>query len=127
MRPAHTAHGGATHGVEEGLYAFLVTAFRCVAVDVLHWDDAFGVQLIHHCRGFFGGVDLAAAANADDQHIGVAQQHPVGRCELSSGGTEVGKVEAPLLPAPEGGVAKSEDRCNLRGIAYAVNSLKRNK
>ena len=96
---------------------------------VIEKNDALGVQLIHHRRGFLGVVDLAAAAHADDQHIGVAQQHPVGGCEFSSGGTEMGKAEAPLQPAPEGGVAKAASAHAVVGIgkalqAQAINAIR---
>ena len=84
MAPAHPAYGTAAHGIEEGLHTLLITAFRCLAVHVLHRNHALWIQLIHQRRSFFGVVELAAAPYADDQHIGVAQQHPVSGRELSS-------------------------------------------
>ena len=41
LRPTNPAHGGAAHGIEEGLQTLLITAFRRVAGDVLH------LSLIH--------------------------------------------------------------------------------
>ena len=34
LRPAHPAHGGAAHGIEEGLHTLLITPFGGVGVDV---------------------------------------------------------------------------------------------
>ena len=84
----------------------MVAVRRGLAADVLNRDDPLGCQLAHHRRGFRAVVNLRATADTDDQHIGLAQQHPVLRTQLGGRAPQVGKGQAPLGPAPEGGLSE---------------------
>ena len=79
----------------------------CLTDDVLHGNHLAGVELPHQLSCFGCVKDLGAPTYTNDQHIGLTQQHTVSRADRPRGGPHMGKVETPLLPTPDGGVAEA--------------------
>ena len=88
----------------------------------MHRDHHFRVELLHHISGFRTVVDLGATANAEDQHIRPPQQNLVFRLECCGGATEVGEVQATLLPAPNHAIAKTATAEAVMGSGKAFKA-----
>ena len=139
MVSLHLDHGGVTelagqadlatrafdrctsHGLEEGLHAGLIAIFGGLAAYVLHRDHQPGLEIAHHFRGLIAVINLPATAHTNNQHVGAAQHHPISGAQPSGGAAQVGKLQASLLPAPEGGLTKPASAHPVVGARNPVN------
>lgn len=84
-----------------------VASGRSLPIHVLNGNHPAGIECAHHLGRLLSVVDLAAAADTDDQDVGATEKHFVLTAEGGGGAAEMGEVETCLLPAPHRGLAKT--------------------